>query len=238
MNVKLFKDRAEKYAKRTKNVRIYSQLHDSLKSVELIPDKFTLKFPSIIAFIQEQSSNLCGTGQYLLVYNFQIYFKEDAKDIYYCNLDMLIKPMKDIEKTHEQTGQPLSLVVNCKTGEVCNAAKGAFEVANYMMVAETENDTEEHISYGYYTDIKYAFDDEKEKETQTPLDTKTLSEDSALSLKRQSCVVVNQLEKVTEADADPDVDADALLYSYPPEPKLSYSLQDPSLAQHVVLKVC
>jgi len=136
---------------KTRNLRTYAGKWYS--GAPRVPDSISTQIGHIVALIQAKINEglICDRQQEgLLIYNFQpIIFSQKQL---YCGLDMLIRPLKDIDNTHLKTGTPLQIIINGNTSEVMNMTKGLLEVGLITMDEVTEESMEQSLSYGKYID--------------------------------------------------------------------------------------
>lgn len=137
------------HANKTTHIRAYSgKWHISANR---IPDEITTKIGYILTLIQNKITQrqLIKPEQGLLIYNFESLFFENASTHFY-SLNMLIKPLSELNDTTKDMGKPLQLVINEKTAEILNTTKYLLD-AGYLTPDEVAaEELEPPISYGNY----------------------------------------------------------------------------------------
>ena len=158
---------ATKCTKKTPNVRVYSGAWDHA-GTHRIPNEVAEKIGAMIALIQTQIELelLCKKEEHLLIYNFQILSNESYL---YC-LDMLIKPISDLNSTSVKEGRPLQLVINAVTKEIMNNAQGMMIMASEMEIdigdlSDDLNGDDKPITYGCYDDNDKELSNEGQSES-------------------------------------------------------------------------
>jgi len=160
---------------KTKNIRTYGSKWFS--GARRINDAILCKFGHIIALIQAKIDEGCiiedKHNEHILLYNVQPLFCSDNKngsdhvvngkkddigskplyevgaDIFYITLDMVVKPMCDVDNTHALFGTPMQLVVDAVTGEVMNNTK-AMLLIGLIFPEDTDDSDDPPISYGSF----------------------------------------------------------------------------------------
>jgi len=130
---------------KTKNLRTYGKRWWS--GARRICDNIATKIGHMIALIQDRIDHgeiINGKEQALLVYNFQPLFSD--KSSVYVSFDMVIKPLSQIDETHDLSGIPLQLVVD---GVSCSVMNNARAMLN-MGLAEFHEEEETPVEYGNY----------------------------------------------------------------------------------------
>jgi hypothetical protein len=111
---------------RTSNIRISSNWNSS--GVSQVKDGVAKEFGCVIALLQAQieKGQLCKKDEFLLIYNFQLI--QTVEEVDYYSLDMLIKPIHNIEEIEHNGGRSLQLIINGATSEVMNNSKGMVDM--------------------------------------------------------------------------------------------------------------
>jgi len=156
MEKKEFRDLLARCAETTQNIRVFNDWRYS--GVYRVSDEITAKIDCLVTLLQAKVDEgyFCKKDEYLLIYNFQPLFMSDETCL--CSLDMVIKPLKEINELGNNNGKPLQLVVNGTTGEVGNNAYGLaviMDEATEEVEEELEIEGEKPFVYGNYNDAVY-----------------------------------------------------------------------------------
>jgi len=135
---------------KTKNMRTYGKRWFS--GARRICDKVATKVGHMIALIQDkidQGEIINGKEQALLVYNFQPLLAN--KHAAYVSFDMVIKPIEQINETHDLSGVPIQIVVDGISCEVMNNACAMINMG-LTDVEFHDEDLQNPIHYGNYSE--------------------------------------------------------------------------------------
>jgi hypothetical protein len=138
---------------KTTHIRTYSGCWYT--GVSRIPEELTTKIGKIIALLQAKinQGQLCDKSkECLLIYNFQP--ASVSHNHLFCTLDMLVKPLADIQKTDQNIGKPLQLIIDGNTSQVVNNTKGMIDMGLITESEAKEDDLDPPIVYGNYHDFK------------------------------------------------------------------------------------
>jgi len=116
-----------------------------------ICDGISTQIGKMIALMQDRIDHgeiIDKKEECLLVYNFQPLCSDN--DVHYLTFDMVIKPIAEIDNTHDITGKPIQVVVDCNSGEVMNNAMAMLK----MGLTDCPSDVENPVSYGFYTNYR------------------------------------------------------------------------------------
>jgi hypothetical protein len=118
-----------------------------------LPCDFTVRIGSILSLIHAQidQGKICSRDEMLLLYNFQPLHIDCQHHL--ISIDLLVKPLTEIYETNKLVGRPVSLALNCKTGEVMNASQSLLLLGLISMDEILEENMEEPIVYGNYHDF-------------------------------------------------------------------------------------
>lgn len=134
---------------KTKNLRTYTGKWTT--GAARVPDKITTQIGHIVALLQNKIGEICNpTTEGLLVYNFQpILFHED---ILYCSMDMLIRPLQDLDNTKSKIGMPVQVTISGTTHEVSNTTKGLLDIG--LITPEEAGEMDPPKIFGKFTDFQ------------------------------------------------------------------------------------
>jgi hypothetical protein len=118
-----------------------------------LPCDITSRIGSIISLLHAQidQGKVGAQDEMLLLYNFQALHVDDMHLL--ISIDLLIKPLTEIKEVDKLVGKPISLTLNCKTGEVINASQSLLILGLITMEEIYEENMEEPIVYGNYHDF-------------------------------------------------------------------------------------
>jgi len=131
---------------KTKNLRTYGKKWFS--GARRICDGISTQIGKMIALIQDRVDHgeiINKKDDCLLVYNFQPLCSDN--NVHYLTFDMVIKPIAEINNTHDLTGIPVQVVVDCASGEIMNNAKAMLQMGLTDCPADIQNPT----TYGNYS---------------------------------------------------------------------------------------
>jgi len=135
---------------KTRNLRTFTGKW--ITGAARIPDNISTKIGHVVTLLQVmiQKDQICNRKEEaLLVYNFQpILFN---KNQLFCSLDMLVRPIHDIDRTFLKSGVPIQVIINGSTTEVCNCTKGLLDTG-LLAPEEMEEGIEQPKVYGKYDD--------------------------------------------------------------------------------------
>jgi len=134
---------------KTRNMRTYGKKWYS--GARRICDKVATKIGKMVALIQDKIDHghiINGKNQSLLVYNFQPLFVDNTSSL--ISLDMVIKPIEQINNTHDLFGEPIQIVVDIVSGEVMNNAQALVNMG--LTDDDFYEDTQNPITYGNYSE--------------------------------------------------------------------------------------
>jgi len=138
---------------KTKNLRTFAGNWKT--GAARLPNEITTRIGCIIALLQKRIDEgyLCNSAtEGVLVYNFQpVLFR---KDKLFCSLDMLIKPLLELDCTHLKSGVPVSVIIEANTTEVCNCSKGMLDVGLITPEEIINEKLDQPIVYGLYSDFE------------------------------------------------------------------------------------
>jgi len=138
-------------ANKTKNLRTYSGKWCS--GAARVPDNISTQIGHVVALLQAKIDQICNAEKEgLLLYNFQpILYNHTG---FYCSLDMLVRPLGDIDNTSLKHGIPVQVVINGHTKQVCNSTQGLLN-SGVISPSELEDENMENpIVYGIYSDYQ------------------------------------------------------------------------------------
>jgi len=136
---------------KTMRMRTYGEKWHS--GARRLKDSFSHKIGCVVALIQDQidKGKIVNDDQGLLLYNIQPLYHASQDSDCFVSIDVLIKPMCELNDTHELTGTPLQFVVNVSTGEVMNNTK-ALQELGMLDEDEEPDESKKPTSYGNYND--------------------------------------------------------------------------------------
>lgn len=85
----------------------------------------------------------------LLIYNFQPIMAH--KGMMYCSLDMLVKPIEEMDATHILQGKPQQVAINAATNEVINNTQSMLDLGLITEDDIVREELEPPIIYGNYS---------------------------------------------------------------------------------------
>jgi hypothetical protein len=131
---------------KTKNLRTYGKHWFS--GARRISDCISTQIGRMVALLQDRIDKgeiINGKKESLLIYNFQPLFTDNVT--HYVSFDMVIKPISEINNTHDLSGEPLQVVVDCTSGEIMNNAKALMKIG---IPPSDADDTQKPTTYGSY----------------------------------------------------------------------------------------
>jgi len=140
-------------AHKTKNLRAFAGKWYT--GAARIPNETAIHVGKIIALLQAKIG--CGEilnkdAEYLLIYNFQPVLFVNRQ--LYCSMECLIRPITDIDKIEEKTGQPIQFFINSETKEVYNVTKGLLDMKLITMEEIQMENQEPPIIHGRYDEYE------------------------------------------------------------------------------------
>lgn len=112
---------------KTTNLRVYSRVWPS--GARRVPTHILNRIGCLVSLLQKKINEkiLCDPDtEGIIIYNFQpILVTEECK---FCSIDMLIVPIKALDRTGELNGVPKHLVVDLTTSEVVNNTKSMLDL--------------------------------------------------------------------------------------------------------------
>jgi len=136
---------------KTRNLRTYGKKWFS--GARRICDKVATKIGKMIALIQDNIDRgriINGKEQALLIYNFQPLFANTTSTL--ITFDMVVKPIEQIDNTHDLSGMPLQIVVDSVSGDVMNNARALVKMG--LTDADFYEDIQNPITYGNYSEYQ------------------------------------------------------------------------------------
>eukprot|EP01113_Clastostelium_recurvatum_P001007 TRINITY_DN10430_c0_g1_i2.p1 TRINITY_DN10430_c0_g1~~TRINITY_DN10430_c0_g1_i2.p1 ORF type:complete len:294 (-),score=82.52 TRINITY_DN10430_c0_g1_i2:756-1637(-) len=140
---------------KTNYLRTYSKHWPS--GARRVPDSMLFQIGRVISLLvsNPEQGKICpgckDKKECLMVYNFQPLHSHQGE--LFCALDMVVKPIAEIDNTTDLIGRPLQLIINMHTTEVMNNSKG---MKNMGMLDEQDiiedEDLEPPVSYGFFKD--------------------------------------------------------------------------------------
>jgi len=136
---------------KTKNLRTYGKKWFS--GARRICDRIATKIGKMIALIQDNIDRgkiINGKTQSLLVYNFQPLFANTSVAL--VTFDMVVKPIEEINNTHDMSGMPLQLVVDIVSGDVMNNARAMSKMN--LSGPDFHDDIQNPVLYGNFREYQ------------------------------------------------------------------------------------
>jgi len=137
---------------KTKNLRTFAGKW--VTGAARVPNEITTQIGRVVALLQAKINEglICKKdSEGLLVYNFQPILFNKSKT--YCSMEMLIRPVEELDLTHLKTGTPFHIIIEGTTTEVCNATKGLLDVGIISAEEIVLEGMEPPRVYGKYRDF-------------------------------------------------------------------------------------